>query len=278
VSEERGAAVPPFEWSCRRSGRCCTHGEGRVWLLPGEEESLARALGLSLERFLADHVVQVGDGRSLKTPGGRCSLLAGSNECTAYAARPAQCASFPYWPAILEGGAAYERALAICPGLRPRVPEEVRARAFAALRLLYAEVEREIAARNPRCDLRGVCCDFEKTDHVLYATRLETDYAVAQAQALGPALAPAAAEAPSARKLCPFWKAGRCTHREGRPLGCRIYFCDPGYDGPPLYERFHAALQALCAASGYPYAYGRFVNELPEADALAPAVSAEEPR
>jgi Fe-S-cluster containining protein len=265
----------PFEWSCRRSGRCCTHGEGRVWLLEGEEEALARATGLSLESFRARHVVQVGEGRSLRTPGGRCTLLAGENECTVYSARPAQCASFPYWPAILEGGAAYRRALATCPGLRPRIPADIRERAFAALRLLYAEVEREIAARAPVCDLKGVCCDFERSDHVLYATRLETDYAVTQAQQRGSALAPSAELPPRERKLCPFWKDGLCTHREGRPLGCRIYFCDPSYDGAPLYERFHAAIQQLCAASGYPYSYGRFVNELPEAAELAPRATEE---
>lgn len=263
-------ADAPFEWRCRRSGRCCTHGDGHVWLLEGEAEQLAAELDLPLDQFCAEHVVQIGARSSLRTPGGRCTLLSGTKDCTAYDARPAQCASFPYWPAILEGGPALERALAICPGLRPRVPEDVRARAFAALRLLYDEVAREIAARAPVCELRGICCDFEREDHLLYATRLETDFAIAMAQEHAPALAPAATEEPAQRCLCPFWKNGMCTHRTGRPLGCRIYFCDPDYDGPPIYERFHAAIRALCEATGYPYAYGRFVNELPSAEALAP--------
>ena len=51
---------------------------------------------------------------------------------------------------------------------------------------------------------------------------------------------------PPARPLddgatCPWQDgAGRCTARGARPLGCRVYFCDPSYEGQaePLTEEF----------------------------------------
>ena len=44
--------APRFRFACQRSGRCCTHGEGRVWLDDGEAERLASALSLELEPFV----------------------------------------------------------------------------------------------------------------------------------------------------------------------------------------------------------------------------------
>ena len=31
------------------------------------------------------------------------------------------------------------------------------------------------------------------------------------------------------RDFCPFQVQGLCIARESRPLGCRIYFCDPAF-------------------------------------------------
>jgi len=125
--------------------------------------------------------------------------------------------------------------------------------AFAALAGLYARVDAEIAARNPRCDLSGRCCDFPTSGHRLYASGLESAYAVATAGGAVP-------EAPSG--LCPWHVEGRCTHRQGRPLGCRVYFCDPTFadEMPHVYERYHAELRALHDDHGIAYEYRQFVE------------------
>jgi hypothetical protein len=34
---------------------------------------------------------------------------------------------------------------------------------------------------------------------------------------------------PASPDFCPFQKDNLCTAREPRPLGCRIYYCDPTY-------------------------------------------------
>jgi len=114
---------PPFDFACRRCGNCCRAGHGRVWFEPEELPAMAAARGMEEQAFAALHVTRVGERLSLREgPHGRCSLLEGLNECSVYEARPEQCRSFPYWPAILEGGPALERAAAYCRDLRPRPP------------------------------------------------------------------------------------------------------------------------------------------------------------
>lgn len=129
------------------------------------------------------------------------------------------------------------------------------AAAARELRELYARVDAEIAARNPLCELSGRCCDFPRSGHRLYATEAEVDFAV---QARGGAI-PAVASG-----LCPWWVDGRCTNRDGRPLGCRLYFCDPGWkdEMTAAYERWHAELKALHARHGLPYRYVEFTGAL----------------
>lgn len=126
----------------------------------------------------------------------------------------------------------------------------------AELAALYARVDAEIAAANPRCELSGRCCDFPRSGHRLFATDLEAAHAAAAAGGV-----PAA---PSG--LCPWWVDGRCANRAGRPLGCRVYFCDPAWEPAmsAVYERWHAELQSLHARHGLPYRYAEFVRSVRE--------------
>jgi hypothetical protein len=55
---------------------------------------------------------------------------------------------------------------------------------------------------------------------------------------------------------------GKCTAREGRPLGCRVYFCEEAGGGGgengwqnALYEKYHEKLQAAHERFGVPYRY-----------------------
>ncbi len=109
----------PFRFECHRCGHCCRTGHGRVWFEEEELAPMAAARGMEVEAFVRLHVVAV-DGRlSLREgPHGRCGLLEGLCDCSVYEARPAQCRSFPFWPAILEGGSALLDAAAYCPGIQ----------------------------------------------------------------------------------------------------------------------------------------------------------------
>jgi hypothetical protein len=50
---------------------------------------------------------------------------------------------------------------------------------------------------------------------------------------------------------------GLCTARERRPLGCRVYFCDPKFvdAGPAISEQYVAAFKQLHNQTGIPWEY-----------------------
>ena len=85
---------------------------------------------------------------------------------------------------------------------------------------LYAAVDAAVAAAGPKCEASGRCCRFKEYGHTLFLSQIEADVLLAAA--------PPYEQSVSA-DFCPFQKENLCTAREPRPLGCRIYFCDPAY-------------------------------------------------
>jgi len=121
------------------------------------------------------------------------------------------------------------------------------------LAVLYERVGEVVDAASPRCAMSGRCCDFPTSGQRLYSTDLETDYATRAAGGEVPA---------AVSGQCPWYVDGLCQNRDGRPLGCRVYFCDPewGEVMPAIYERFHSELRALHEAHGLNYVYRLFVD------------------
>src|SRR5258708_16508116 len=85
---------------------------------------------------------------------------------------------------------------------------------------LYRSVDAAVAAAGPVCVASGKCCRFKEYDHTLFLSNLEAEVLLASAPPF---------EQPVSADFCPFQKESLCTAREPRPLGCRIYFCDPNY-------------------------------------------------
>ncbi len=131
----------PFVFACHQCGHCCKTGHGRVWIGADDLAPLAAARGEDPRAFTRRHVVQVGARLSLRERAdGSCVLLEDGHHCTAYAARPAQCRSFPFWPEILAGGPALEQAAGMCPGMQRIPPPELAAAVLPrAAALLAAE-------------------------------------------------------------------------------------------------------------------------------------------
>lgn len=249
--------VVPFRFECHRCGHCCSGGEGHVWVQEHEVAAMAAQLGMTVEVFEASYLRTAPDpedGRlriSLRERDGRCVLLEGAQHCSVYQARPDHCARFPFWQSVLNDPAAFERARAVCPGIAVEVSEQKRQAAFAQLATLYAELDAEIQALAPTCELSGLCCRFEEAGHELFATALEADYAIEYGPPLGQ---------PSAEGRCHFHQEGRCTNREGRALGCRSYFCDERHTQAleDLHARYLTRVRELERRLDYPAAYGRF--------------------
>jgi len=123
----------------------------------------------------------------------------------------------------------------------------------ADLLALYSEVDAEIAAESPRCDVSGRCCHFSEYGHTLFLSAVEAELLFEEAAQ------PGGAE-------CPYQIAGRCTARERRPLGCRVYFCDPAYVErmPEISESGVRRLKHLHDRWGRPWDYrplARFLND-----------------
>ena len=123
---------------------------------------------------------------------------------------------------------------------------------------LYREVDAAVAAAGPVCVASGRCCRFKEYGHVLFLSNLE-------AEVLLRAAAPAY-ERPVSADFCPFQKDLLCTAREPRPLGCRVYYCDPSYQetGNHITETYLHRLKELAQENGIPWRYAplhQFLNE-----------------
>lgn len=108
----------------------------------------------------------------------------------------------------------------------------------AQLPQLYVELDKEVAAAAPICELSGRCCRFRDYGHTLFLSRPEAELLLQQRFPEGAVIDDAG---------CPYQTGNLCTARENRPLGCRVYYCDPRYAGvgEELSERYIRRLKDL---------------------------------
>lgn len=122
---------------------------------------------------------------------------------------------------------------------------------------IYDDLAVEIAAAAPVCELSGRCCRFKEYGHTLFISRPEAELL----------LEPGLPENVTVDEAgCAFQINGLCTARERRPMGCRVYFCDPNYvgKGEALTERYIARLKQLHTETDTPWEYRplhRFLEE-----------------
>ena len=124
---------------------------------------------------------------------------------------------------------------------------------------VYAAADAAVAAAGPRCDASGRCCRFTEYGHTLFLSHFEA--------ALLLDSAPPYAK-PVTRDTCPFQVNNLCSARDARPLGCRIYFCDPSYQetGNRITEDAVAALKGLADEAGTGWRYAPLHVFLNDAD------------
>jgi hypothetical protein len=126
---------------------------------------------------------------------------------------------------------------------------------LAAIRRLYAAVDAAAAAGGWRCKACGACCDFASSGQRLYVSTGELALLAA---------APPPQALPAGR--CAYQIDGRCTVREARALGCRLFFCDPAARQAfqQDYETYHRRLRRLHQAANLPYRYVELTAALEE--------------
>ena len=113
---------------------------------------------------------------------------------------------------------------------------------------LYEDVDRDVAAAGPVCVASGRCCRFKEYGHTLFISNLEADVLLSSAPPY---------DRPVSADFCPFQKDNLCTAREPRPLGCRVYYCDPAYQetGSRISETYLRRLKELADTHGLPWRY-----------------------
>ena len=121
---------------------------------------------------------------------------------------------------------------------------------------VYADVDSDLAGLALRCMGGGVCCRFDVAGHRLFVTTGELAYLI------GPDGPPQ----PSAPGHCPYQLGPRCTQRQRRPLGCRVYFCDDAAAErlADLYQRHHRRIVGLHERLGVTYRYVELTGGLAE--------------
>ncbi len=162
---------------------------------------------------------------------------------------------------------------------------------LAELDAFFGQLDQRIADHQPVCRNRGVCCKFDAFGHKLYVTTLELAYFRAhhadrlQGQdarserddqgAAGFSLRDHAGREPvrgsatnedaaTANQVCPFQQDGMCTTRAGRPLGCRVFFCESADEGwqSELTEWALARLREMHERFDVPYIYSEWLTAL----------------
>lgn len=128
---------------------------------------------------------------------------------------------------------------------------------------IYDDLSADIAAAAPVCELSGRCCRFKEYGHTLFISRPEAELLLERGLPANAAVDEAG---------CPFQVNGLCTARETRPLGCRVYFCDPKYagKGEALTEKYIARLKQLHEQTGTAWEYRplhRFLEDVDSATA-----------
>ncbi len=113
---------------------------------------------------------------------------------------------------------------------------------------LYKEVDQAVAAAGPVCLTSGRCCRFKEYGHTLFLSNLEAALLLERAPAYEP---------PVTADGCPFQVNNLCTAREPRPLGCRVFYCDPSYQetGTCLTEEYLHRLKHLAQELGVEWRY-----------------------
>jgi Fe-S-cluster containining protein len=142
------------------------------------------------------------------------------------------------------------------PLLSPESLAEIRDKLTA----LYRELDDAVAMMGPVCQLSGRCCRFKEHGHTLFLSAPEAQLLVA--------------DAPQPRgqldngESCPWQDArGRCTARDARPLGCRVFYFDPAFEtlAPELSETFLARLKQLASQHDWLWNYAPLHQHLRQA-------------
>ena len=115
-----------LRFQCTACGACCRGDDNHhVFLSREEAEKICHGLGVSWAWFRRRYLAVLEDGERVlnSREDGRCVFLDGQGKCRIYDMRPAQCASYPFWPEVVMTAKGWRQEALRCEGigLGPRV-------------------------------------------------------------------------------------------------------------------------------------------------------------
>lgn len=134
------------------------------------------------------------------------------------------------------------------------------------LQAIYKELDEELAKLSPGCNACGECCNFDRFNHVLYATMIEVDYIKRNVSV--PQNHTDSSPPPHSRtgkNVCPFLIDRKCTIRDYRTLGCRVFHCNPDYQqnlSQEIYNKYYRKIKDIAQAYGLGWSYAPFMELL----------------
>lgn len=111
-----------LSFECQRCSKCCRHEPGVVFLQKGEGARIASFLNMKTEEFyqLYCRILYSGEGQRVvlkEKYNYDCIFWKESGGCEIYPVRPTQCATYPFWPHILDSPQNWEEESKRCPGI-----------------------------------------------------------------------------------------------------------------------------------------------------------------
>lgn len=92
---------------------------GFVYISDTELSKIASHLGEKIQDLIARLKLQREDHRWMidANDGNGCPLLDANKSCSVHPVKPKQCATFPFWPELLDDAAEWDAAKRYCPGI-----------------------------------------------------------------------------------------------------------------------------------------------------------------
>jgi Fe-S-cluster containining protein len=106
-----------LRFECQPGCTACCQKQGFVYLTEDDITRLADYLKLTQADFEDRFVFRTKNLRRLRVPRhAQCGFLMGGG-CSVHAAKPTQCATFPFWPELLDSRKEWHQAGRLCPGI-----------------------------------------------------------------------------------------------------------------------------------------------------------------
>jgi Fe-S-cluster containining protein len=104
-------------FECQSGCTKCCEQQGFVYLTEDDIVRLAAFLQLTAAEFEHKFVYRTKNLRRLRVPSHAQCIFLKSGGCSVHAAKPLQCQTFPFWPALVDSKREWLKTANWCPGI-----------------------------------------------------------------------------------------------------------------------------------------------------------------